>query len=188
MKTRNGFVSNSSSSSFVVCFPKTPKTLLELHKMLFGQKTYFNNPYTFSSDDPGSFSSLDISERVWKDFQGQKPMTLAKIAEQISEHTTGGYQLEIEPPPEYPRWPILPKSLTMEERAAHPLTIEYRKKFDEYEASYKSWSKKAAKEFTSKQKGKYYCFSYDDHSGPMITAMEHGNLFEKLHFVRISNH
>jgi len=36
MKTRNGFVSNSSSSSFVIGLPKRPKTWEELHVTLFG--------------------------------------------------------------------------------------------------------------------------------------------------------
>ena len=36
MKTRTGFVSNSSSSSFVIGLKKTPKTWSELHQLLFG--------------------------------------------------------------------------------------------------------------------------------------------------------
>ena len=35
MKTRNGFVSNSSSSSFIVGFDTIPKTVEELKKLLF---------------------------------------------------------------------------------------------------------------------------------------------------------
>ena len=32
MKQRNGFVSNSSSSSFIVVFPKKPQSTEEVHK------------------------------------------------------------------------------------------------------------------------------------------------------------
>ena len=35
MKTRIGFVSNSSSSSFVIALPKKPKTFGELYDMMF---------------------------------------------------------------------------------------------------------------------------------------------------------
>ena len=41
MKIRNGFVSNSSSSSFVVAFPKMPKDVQELKQILFwDQQSY----------------------------------------------------------------------------------------------------------------------------------------------------
>jgi hypothetical protein len=35
MKLRKGFVSNSSSSSFIVVFPKKPDTVEELYDMMF---------------------------------------------------------------------------------------------------------------------------------------------------------
>ena len=38
MKTRNGFVSNSSSSSFVVAFPKKPESVQDVLKYMFDGK------------------------------------------------------------------------------------------------------------------------------------------------------
>ena len=37
MKIRNGFVSNSSSSSFIVIFPRAPTSAEDLHELLFGK-------------------------------------------------------------------------------------------------------------------------------------------------------
>ena len=38
MKIRNGFVSNSSSSSFIVAFPQRPKTEEETFQMMFNSE------------------------------------------------------------------------------------------------------------------------------------------------------
>ncbi|KKK77527.1 hypothetical protein LCGC14_2852710, partial [marine sediment metagenome] len=45
MKIRQGFISNSSSSSFIVAFPKIPKNQNELQTMLFGDKESYGTPW-----------------------------------------------------------------------------------------------------------------------------------------------
>jgi hypothetical protein len=67
MKIRNGFVSNSSSSSFVVVLPKEPYCPSELKEMLFGDEKgaisiYHYNPIKF----------IDIASRVFKDISSAK--------------------------------------------------------------------------------------------------------------------
>ena len=49
MKIRNGFVSNSSSSSFILMFNEIPKTKEELKTILFNDNTVFLN--TMYSDE-----------------------------------------------------------------------------------------------------------------------------------------
>lgn len=63
MKTRNGFVSNSSSSSFVVVFPKCPESTSEVLKYMFEGKEggvsldYYGDGYSYNQ----------IAERVYED-------------------------------------------------------------------------------------------------------------------------
>lgn len=45
MKVRNGFVSNSSSSSFLVGYEKVPKTIEEVKKTLFDKETLYYDRY-----------------------------------------------------------------------------------------------------------------------------------------------
>jgi len=50
MKHRNGFVSNSSSSSFIVAFKKAPESAEELHRFMFpnDMDKVFNSTYSDS--------------------------------------------------------------------------------------------------------------------------------------------
>lgn len=45
MKIRKGFVSNSSSSSFIVSLDRKPESARELQRVLFGSEECFNHPY-----------------------------------------------------------------------------------------------------------------------------------------------
>jgi hypothetical protein len=45
MKFRRGFVSNSSSSSFILALPSLPKSAEELRAWLFGDIAYLSHPY-----------------------------------------------------------------------------------------------------------------------------------------------
>lgn len=72
MKIRKGFVSNSSSSSFIVAFDRLPTTHEEMKIMLFGNKTLYQ----------ARWSTDQVSEIVWEDFCRQvAPMTYSQIVE-----------------------------------------------------------------------------------------------------------
>lgn len=81
MKIRNGFVSNSSSSSFLVAFSKKPKSLQELKLMIFGDKNkdgYVNMyDYVFPVDE--------IYGQVMKDLPFKR-LTLNEVIKEF-----GGY-------------------------------------------------------------------------------------------------
>jgi hypothetical protein len=69
MKTRNGFVSNSSSSSFVVAFPKKPKNEEEVYQMMFNGEDGSINPYPESYSD---MTHREIAIRVFEDLQSDQ--------------------------------------------------------------------------------------------------------------------
>lgn len=61
MKIRNGFVSNSSSSSFVVAFPKIPKSVEEVQEILFGKEEKFHK-----------YTTRKIAETIFREIEGNK--------------------------------------------------------------------------------------------------------------------
>lgn len=67
MKIRNGFVSNSSSSSFVVVLPKEPKGYNDLKELMFGKENGAINVYDYS---PITFDQITI--RVSNDIDRAK--------------------------------------------------------------------------------------------------------------------
>jgi len=69
MKIRSGFVSNSSSSSFVVAFPKKPKDGADVWKIMFDGKDGHIAPYTNDGLDYATIASTvfkDINKRATK--------------------------------------------------------------------------------------------------------------------------
>jgi len=76
MKIRNGFVSNSSSSSFVVAFSSIPNSIEEVRKMLFGDaKSISIYGYSISTED--------AAKTVFNDMQEGCVTEEKKIAEEV---------------------------------------------------------------------------------------------------------
>ena len=179
MKTRNGFVSNSSSSSFVVAFDKTPATKTELRDLMFDpDQTRYPEPY-----GDGFFPTEEVVNVVWGNMQepatddewggidGSGPMT----AEQVRSEFNNGY-LEGEPD----RW----RSLSDFDN-----DDEWRASLDAVEKEREKYARKVADEFMGENPGKvFFRFHYSDNDGSFYCAMEHGNLFHKLTHFRISHH
>ena len=69
MKVRNGFVSNSSSSSFVVVFEKKPKNVGDVTNVMFPKTAdSFTQPYDWYEAKP----NREIAERVFQDVKGKR--------------------------------------------------------------------------------------------------------------------
>jgi hypothetical protein len=79
MKIRNGFVSNSSSSSFIVAFDSKPESVEGLVKTLFGPGSTPDEIWK------GGLTKSEVAERVFDDINKQKKsLTEKEVAEAFS--------------------------------------------------------------------------------------------------------
>ena len=91
MKIRNGFVSNSSSSSFVIAFPHKPKSIEETGNMIFGQGYNPNERVDYEYNDTG-FTKGQVAEKVFRDISASSKPTKSQIAEEFY----GRYYFELD--------------------------------------------------------------------------------------------
>lgn len=162
MKIRNGFVSNSSSSSFIISFDKKPESIDEMKKILFGEKQIYSDPY-----DRTSYSAVEVAETVFNDIKEQDPMT----KEQISEELSSGW---IEGAPEFSSFRTKPDNREMD--------------FEAYEKAHKEFTDKLADKLIEYAKGKVmFLVEYADDTA-YGCALEHGGLFDHMEHFRISKH
>ena len=166
MKIRKGFVSNSSSSSFVVSFPKDIEMTEEaIHKYVFGDK-----PTTLSCYGSDYISSLDAAHRILSDIQNQTPNNVEAIKSIFS----------------YMDSPEAPK---MEDYIDFKDKSDQVAQWEKYHAAMDEFSEKHSTKLLEQTKKEFediYIFEYSDNSGE--AALEHGGTFDKIKHIRISNH
>lgn len=170
MKVRTGFVSNSSSSSFVVAFSAMPKDKWDVLRMMFP-----NGETTVTAYDD-AVATASIADTVWNDMKDQTPMTAEEVAEEIASGWFAGQ-------PNYDDY-FVPwdrdNNLTPEEREAQ---------WDAYHKASVEAASKLAMSFMGANAGSlFFKFSYGDEDGSYYATLEHGDIFSALGNVRISHH
>jgi len=175
MKVRIGFVSNSSSSGFIVGFEKgkLPKSVEKIQDLLFG------NDKQISIYDK-TIQTDQAAKTVWDDLQKAKPMTDAEIANEL-EHFGG--------------WDCTGK-------VSFPKEIKYDdfkkpKKdggweycdWDQYEIEVKKRGMNCMLMFRKQYPNfDFFHFEYGDEDGDYFCVMEHGGIFDNVLHLKISHH
>jgi len=173
VKIRNGFVSNSSSSSFVVAFPEMPTSAEHVKKMMFGDDETFPNPYPISysnRENEAEFPTMKIAETVYNDILEQKVNDKKNITEGFHGWLEGAPDIDYS----------YNKELTQEER---------NKEWDNYIKADNKFRKDTANTFIKERKDKFiYTFEYSDNDGDYFCTMEHGGIFDNIDHIRVSRH
>lgn len=168
MKIRNGFVSNSSSSSFIVAFPREPITHEELYKLLcpncdtrfdmdenyhLVDPMYQGEEYTIKSDE-------DVVNRISQDM----------VHEALESHIIDQYKSMF--------WYEAYRKLGNDDIAIDKYTTE--KAIKGYQQLIKQAEDRFGTEYT------FYMFSYGDEDGE--GWLEHSDIFSALPSQRFSHH
>ena len=162
MKTRSGFVSNSSSSSFIVAFKNIPHDQEELRYMLFGDEQS-RSQYDYT------FTTKELAKVVWNDFQEaikNSPMDKREIANKVG----GSAEYNGMPiPPPYYNW-------------------KNSENYEAYDRECEQYSRIVATQFLRDNKNATILyFSYGDNS-EIGAVLEHGGTFDKLSHIYINQH
>lgn len=175
MKIRQGFVSNSSSSSFLVGFKDIPTSKAEVSRLLFGIETCAHcghTPTGFSEPYGDGIMDADaVADRVWRDIEFADPLTEDQIVTEVND----GYISDVDAVVQSPEY------------LAHGSPEQRAKIWADYEVKHK----KASAEFAAKLPfaGLHvFQFTYSDNDGSFESNMEHGDIFRNLPHLRISHH
>ena len=197
MKTRLGFVSNSSSSSFLVAFPRTPKNVKDVKEILFveGQNDY-PNPFADSYGDDEQFWPVDmVAKIVWTDIKENGKAT----EEQMFECVDGGFFNTYEDLPGHvdiyrqDRRDEIFRQMEDETKGLDWSTDEGRTKHQAVWSAMNKENVKRAKAIVKTFKEKnphavFYTFEYSDNDNSLFSAMEHGTLFRRVYHIKTSRH
>jgi len=171
MKVKIDFVTNSSSSSFLVVFEKRVKTFEDVEFLI---------------------SRADKARQVLKDALAQKPKKInpksIKLVDYIANELSYGYIDWIDRDDSKMK-DIFCKREGITTSQLHNNLIWSKSFYDEERSlKEKAYTEKAA-EFISLHEGKYlYLFHYGDDDGLFMSEMEHGFTFTRLPHITISKH
>ena len=184
MKIRNGFVSNSSSSSFVVIFDKKPESVEELQSILYGKST------RVMGYDDRSFSTIELSKMIFNDITNVdniiNPNDESSI-EKVSNEFDNLFWLY----DEYDNFPDFfePDKISLDELVKLNKDRYSDITWEVKEELINRLAKVETERFFEKFNDKFIVLvNYSDNDGSIECVIEHGDTFRNLNYIRISHH
>ena len=197
MKVRSGFVSNSSSSSFILKFDKVPKTKEEMRILLFGEKP----PAFVAHWGDDAVSTEQVANILFKDvekahFSGINDLidSVKSEIEQFGEYTyDDGYGF-VEGTEHAKEFDKLYDGISKFEKTVSD--IRYKPGFDwqSHSATLNKMSEpmfdlieKALRERYN-ESDSFMEVEYSDSDGQIFSYMEHSGILDKIAVQRFSHH
>ena len=169
MKLKTDFVTNSSSSSFIVVFDKKITKFGDIEHLIPEERKM---------------------RQVFADATCQRPIKITnnnKALERIATELSYGYIDEMNSYSDYQEDFCKREEITVQEMYDNRAWIQAF--YDEHAILQTRLCKKKAIEFTEQNDGKYiYIFNYGDDSGLFFGEMEHGGTFRLLPHIRVNKH
>jgi hypothetical protein len=182
MKIKSDFVTNSSSSSFIVSFPNIIKTVDDVHTFMSMKKaeqvfkdSISQDPIQIKIENDGEKKislRADIKNILKSKLKNEK--TINTLAETICK------RIEVE-------FPEVLDSKTEIEFISN--IIKRRYVGDEWWDEPNDLNENELYEFIKENNNTFvYIFSYSDEEGQFGSEMEHGGTFDELPHIRLSHH
>ncbi len=185
MKIRTGFVSNSSSSNFIVAFPRKPKSIEDTLEMMFGtQNVHYVSFY--GGKNCTEVDTLEIAESVFRDIkENKRKATKKQMIKSLTEGYFSFYEDEEMFPGNYSNHKeVFKLDINKEEDAK-----EMYRLFDESSKINKKRATAIVEFFMSDNQDKWVTtLAYADEDGNWGSILEHTGIFDRLEHIKTSCH
>lgn len=179
MKKRTGFVSNSSSSSFIVKFPRIPSSAKEVKKIVFGDDEFIYSPW---GDE--KFETSKAAQIIFNDIKAQKKNDIKRAKELAS-------QIHGKDAPKYEDF-IIPGTNREDWNAYNKACDEYgERKLEEFfsvKRIRRAKIKKIEGHDVTNEGEIFFIFEFSDNNGAFEAVLEHANIFRRLEHIYINQH